>query len=510
MNTSSSALNQTARNSVHTSLPLSLPNLPEVTSSSPNALPPFQTTNHDGVSLRNIDGKASIEHLISIHVQDLLEVSTHPESFSLSEILAGVQYLMDYRIHGGKMPNLDLSIMIKLLDVLLLHMKHTVPSFLGTKKVSNEANQAFVLFVQFTLEVQEARIALADKPVAVLRHALVLHQRLKVPELHVWIQCVLKWFPTWSPQITHWKDIVEESRHSSFMALYKATFSEAFLSSHPLFIPPPLNKRQIYPPPGLYFDRTIEKVRFMFKTDLEKGLHPSQLPDLLSYYGRNQLPDAPKPSLFQVLFSQFKDFMMLVLLIAAVVEFAFNEYDSGGILMAVVLLNAFIGFIQEWRANQVLDALSKLNVPTAKVLRQGPMEIIQATDLVPGDLVVLEEGDWVPADLRITQAYSLEVIESILTGETVPVKKSTLPIRHETRRLPLGDCTTNAFMSTLVAKGRGQGIVVRIGVHTEMGKISKAITSTPALITPIQKKLKVLGMVLVVVAFGLCALVQFL
>ncbi|CAJ0882113.1 15854_t:CDS:10, partial [Entrophospora sp. SA101] len=150
-----------------------------------------------------------------------------------------------------------------------------------------------------------------------------------------------------------------------------------------------------------------------------------------------------------------------------------------------------------FKANKALEALQKLTVPKARVIRDGEQSIIDSNQLVPGDIVILEEGDSVPADLRIVESSNLELIESILTGESVPTSKNIKKIMTKTRNLPLGDCKGNAFMSTIVAKGRGKGLVVRTGDETEIGKISAAITSVPRMRTPIQKKLSKLGIWLV-------------
>lgn len=243
----------------------------------------------------------------------------------------------------------------------------------------------------------------------------------------------------------------------------------------------------------------------MYRTSLETGLPSEAIPALQEHYGRNVLPQAPQASIIKMIWTQFTDFMILLLLAVAILMAATDELISMAVLLIVVVLNAIIGFTQEYKAGRALDALSKLTVPVAQVLRDGNTFMINSEELVPGDIVILEEGESVPADLRLAEVSQLEIIESILTGESVAVNKDPKEIKTLTRKLPLGDCKGNAFMATVVAKGRGKGIVVRTGRLTEMGKISAAITSAPKVLTPVQRKLAMLGKLLVVFAIVLCA-----
>jgi len=243
----------------------------------------------------------------------------------------------------------------------------------------------------------------------------------------------------------------------------------------------------------------------MYRTSLETGLPSEAIPALQEHYGRNVLPQPPQTSIFKMIWTQFTDFMILLLLAVAILMAATDELISMAVLLIVVVLNAIIGFTQEYKAGRALDALSKLTVPVAQVLRDGKTSMINSEELVPGDIVILEEGESVPADLRLAEVSQLEIIESILTGESVAVSKDPKEIKTLTRKLPLGDCKGNAFMATVVAKGRGKGIVVRTGRLTEMGKISAAISGAPKLLTPVQRKLAMLGKLLVVFAIVLCA-----
>ncbi|KAJ3060934.1 P-type ATPase [Podochytrium sp. JEL0797] len=245
----------------------------------------------------------------------------------------------------------------------------------------------------------------------------------------------------------------------------------------------------------------------MFGSDIQKGLPSSQVAALQSHYGLNLLPAPPKPSVLKMLWVQITDFMVLILIAAAIAQISMGDPKSAIVLLIVVVMNVVIGFSQEFRANRALEALLTLSVPKATVIRDGKQAVIDSQELVPGDLVVLEEGDAVPADLRLCEVSQLDIIEAILTGESVGTEKSVRTIRKRTRKLPLSECKGSAFMTTVVCRGRGKGIVVRTGEDTEIGRISKAITSTKNEETPIQKKLHSLGKWLVFLSVFLCVLV---
>ncbi|OAD67454.1 hypothetical protein PHYBLDRAFT_86228, partial [Phycomyces blakesleeanus NRRL 1555(-)] len=244
-------------------------------------------------------------------------------------------------------------------------------------------------------------------------------------------------------------------------------------------------------------------------SDPQNGLASASVASLRDHHGPNRLPDPPRPNALYMLWLQLTDLMVIILIIAAIIQCAEKEFNSAAVLLVVIVLNTIIGFSQEWKASKTLNALMNLSVPMAQVIRDGEQQMIGSEDLVPGDVVVLEEGEAVPADLRLIEVSQLELIESILTGESVPSSKSTDAVKAKSRRIPLGDCIGNAFMATTVARGRGKGIVVRTGVQTEIGKISTAIQkgSKRKTKTPIQRKLARLGLYLVALAVVLCALV---
>lgn len=224
--------------------------------------------------------------------------------------------------------------------------------------------------------------------------------------------------------------------------------------------------------------------------------------------GQNVLKEEKKKSLFQSLFQQFTDPLILILLIAAAISILLGEGGDAMIIGAVVTMNSIIGIIQEGKAQKALDALKKMTSPRAVIKRNGQSVEIPAKDLIPGDIVCLETGRQVPADLRLTWASGLKIEESALTGEAVPVEKD-----HTFRssdRLPLGDRKDMAYMSTNVTGGRGEGIVTAIGMDTEIGKIAGLISQTPDQLTPLQKKLADLGGLLSFVSVFLCAFLFFL
>lgn len=206
----------------------------------------------------------------------------------------------------------------------------------------------------------------------------------------------------------------------------------------------------------------------MFISDTKLGLKETQIQDIRKHYGSNKLPVPKRISLLEMIWKQLTDFMIVILILVGITEAATDDVPTSIILFIVVIFNVTIGTAQEYKSNQALDALMTLSVAKASVIRDGKQHSVVSHELVPGDLVVLEEGDAVPADLRLCQVSQLEIIESILTGESLGVTKSIRTIRARTRKLPIGDCKGNAFMTTIVAKGRGMGIVVRTGLNTEV------------------------------------------
>lgn len=221
--------------------------------------------------------------------------------------------------------------------------------------------------------------------------------------------------------------------------------------------------------------------------------------------GYNELSEGKRVSPFTLLLNQFKDFMVLVLMGATLVSGLLGEYLDAITIIAIIVLNGVLGFVQEFRAERSLRALKQLSAPTAKVLRGGKQEVLPARMLVPGDIVLLESGDRIPADVRWLQCSSLYAEESALTGESLPVSKHAQAIYAE--EIPLGDQKNIGFMGTMVTRGTGRAVVIRTGMDTEMGKIADLIQNTESQETPLQHRLEQLGKILIYVSLGLTVVV---
>ncbi|MHB1421396.1 MAG: calcium-translocating P-type ATPase, SERCA-type, partial [Bacillota bacterium] len=221
--------------------------------------------------------------------------------------------------------------------------------------------------------------------------------------------------------------------------------------------------------------------------------------------GPNVMREAPKPSLLQMYLSQYKDFMVGVLMVATLISAVLGEFADAITIMAIVVINATLGFVQEYRAEKSMDALKKLTAPEARVLREGIEEKSPAADLVPGDIIILESGDMIPADARLIDAINLEIEEAVLTGESIPVKKITGVIEGE--KVGLGDRKNMVFQGTVVTRGRGKAVLTATGMLTEMGKIAGMIQEVEEEPTPLQKRLEHLGKWLVIGCVSICALV---
>jgi Ca2+-transporting ATPase len=240
-------------------------------------------------------------------------------------------------------------------------------------------------------------------------------------------------------------------------------------------------------------------------TGADTGLADAEAGRRLALHGPNELPEGERRSPWLMLAGQFTDFMIVVLLVAAVVAGVVGEPQDSIAIVVIVILNAVIGFIQEYRAEQTMAALRKLGAPHARVIRDGQVTDVRARDLVPGDLVLLEAGNIVPADLRLVEAVRLKVQEAALTGESLPVDKQVLPVT--TGDAALGDRTNMAYKGTVVTYGRGRGIVAATGMATELGRIAALIQSASEGQTPLQRRLAHFGKRLALAALGICAIV---
>lgn len=248
------------------------------------------------------------------------------------------------------------------------------------------------------------------------------------------------------------------------------------------------------------------------KTSLSKGLSSFEAQKRLEEYGENKLNQDTKTPIWKIFLQQFNDALVFVLIIAAiltaVVSFmeGTNSFTDSIIIMAILIVNAVIGTIQEYRAMVSLDALNKMSAPHSKVIRDGNVMEISSEHIVPGDIVVLDVGDIVPADMRLSESVNLKIQEAALTGESVPSEKDASTI-DAGLDLPLGDRHNIAFSTGLVSYGRGKGIVIGTGMNTEVGKIADMLSSAPSQITPMQIRLNQLGKVLGYAALAICVLI---
>ena len=259
-----------------------------------------------------------------------------------------------------------------------------------------------------------------------------------------------------------------------------------------------------------WFNKEVKDVEKELETNQETGLTAEEVTKRREKYGLNQLKEKKKKSLFMRFVDQFKDFSIIILIIAAIVSGFVGVAEGEGItdtiiILIVVVLNAVIGVTQESKAEKSLEALQKLTDHASKVVRDGNVTVVPAKELVPGDIVVLDTGDYIPADLRIIEAVNLKTQESSLTGESVPVDKTTEKIDGED--VGIGDRTNMLFSSSLVTYGRGKGIVVETGMTTEVGKIAEMINETEEQITPLQQKLNKLGKTLGITAIVICIVI---
>ncbi|MEG2871449.1 MAG: HAD-IC family P-type ATPase, partial [Clostridium sp.] len=242
-------------------------------------------------------------------------------------------------------------------------------------------------------------------------------------------------------------------------------------------------------------NKKIEKVYEELNCNGTIGLGEEDASERLRHYGKNELEEPKKKILLKRIGEQLCDSLIFVLFAAAAVSLMLHEYSDAVIILIVVSLNAVVGIIQEGKAEKALEALKRMTMPEAVVVREGKPRICTAKELVPGDLVLLDAGRRVPADLRLVQSINLKIEESALTGESEPVFKNTSSVSG----------ANMAFMTSYVTAGRGSGIVVATGMNTEIGKIAGMIHEAEDEETPLQKRLSDLGKVLSLTAVILCA-----
>src|SRR5512134_2416548 len=249
----------------------------------------------------------------------------------------------------------------------------------------------------------------------------------------------------------------------------------------------------------------LDDVVATLRAHLEHGLTSEEARERLQKFGANELTEKPRPGFLALLWEQFNNYLVIILIIAAVISFALGEWVDAIAIMCIVVLNAVVGVIQESKAEQALAALKKMAAPNAQVIRDGHQVTVAGRELVPGDLVLLEAGNYVPADMRLVSSVNLKVEEASLTGESVPVEKNAAVMLD--KEIPLGDRKNSAFMSTMVTYGRGKGLVTGTGMSTQIGMIAEMIQSYEDEDTPLQLKLQQLGKVLGTACLAICAIV---
>ncbi|WP_141431243.1 calcium-translocating P-type ATPase, SERCA-type [Bacillus sp. 03113] len=254
-----------------------------------------------------------------------------------------------------------------------------------------------------------------------------------------------------------------------------------------------------------FHEMDINEVENALQTNYAAGLTEEEVRIRRKEFGYNELDEGEKQSALLLFFSQFKDFMVLVLLAATLISGLLGEYVDAIAIIAIVVVNGFLGFFQERKAEKSLEALKELSAPQVYVLRDNEWIKIPSKEVVPGDLIKFSTGDRIGADLRLVDTKSLEIEESALTGESVPVQKSTgaISLSH----IELGDMENMAFMGTMVTRGSGVGVVITTGMKTAMGQIAGLLQNAEATVTPLQRRLEQLGKILIIVAILLTILV---
>ena len=255
----------------------------------------------------------------------------------------------------------------------------------------------------------------------------------------------------------------------------------------------------------MFYNKSIEETTKNLKVDVAKGLSSSEAGQRLQKYGANRLEGEKEKSLLSMVVDQLKDFLVIILIIAAIVSIILGEHLDGIIILAIVVLNTILGIYQENKASNALKALKEMANPRTKILRDGVVVEIASHEVVPGDIVILDAGDYVAADIRLIQSINLKIDEAALTGESVPVEKEANAILDEDASL--GDRINSAYMGTVVTYGRGRGVVTSTGMKTQMGNIAGMLAASGEESTPLQKKLDSLGKLLGIVCLTVCALI---
>lgn len=265
-----------------------------------------------------------------------------------------------------------------------------------------------------------------------------------------------------------------------------------------------MSEKSDYSSKANWHDIDADEVMTTIESDAQNGLSSKEAKIRLKKWGANRLKEAKKVSPWQIFIAQFKDFMVMVLMAATIISGWLGEMADAITILAIIILNAILGFVQEYRAERSMEALKELTAPEARVLRDGEEIKIPAWQVVPGDIVLLDTGDRVPADLRLIEVVNMELEESTLTGESVPVKKHNKKLSTD---VALGDKKNMVFAGTLLTRGRGKAVAVLTGMETEVGRIAGMMQEVIEEQTPLQKRLDQLGKWLVIGCLAICVVV---
>lgn len=257
-----------------------------------------------------------------------------------------------------------------------------------------------------------------------------------------------------------------------------------------------------------FYTSEISQLEHELGTSITKGLVNNEVIERQKKYGMNQIEERKGKNLLQKFIEQIGDFMILTLLGAAIISFVLGEKNEAILIVAIVIINAALGILQESRAERSLEAIKKLSSPHALVLRNGEWQEIKAEEVVVGDIIYIKAGDYIPADARLFEVNNLRVDESALTGESVAVEKTVEKLPEALSSL--GDLTNLVFMGTAVSYGSGKALVIHTGMETEIGKIAKLINEVEYIQTPIQKSLEHLGKILLLIVLFICAIIFFM
>lgn len=256
------------------------------------------------------------------------------------------------------------------------------------------------------------------------------------------------------------------------------------------------------------YNKTFEETVYHLNSNINSGLDNNEIKTRQKNYGMNTIIHKKKTPIFIKFLSQFKDFLIIILLIASIISVIVNPNDwlDSLIILFVVLLNGILGLIQETSAEKALEALEKLSSYHSKVIRNGKLSTISSDELVPGDIIILETGNFIPADARIIESYNLTVDESSITGESKNIIKSSEVINNSDS-IPLGDQHNMVFSSTFITSGNGKAIITKTGMNTEIGKIAQFLNDNNSTITPLQTKLNQIGKIIGIICILICILV---